>query len=96
MKTISKQSIKHTSVNVRSIMPDGIFLTVYGNDYYLSYNRLPWFRDAKLSDIFNVEMIGDDAIRWDALDVDLEIDSLKYPERFPLVMKRNVNEVLNI
>ena len=94
MKTISKQNTKHTSVNVHSIMSDGIFLTVCGNDYYLSYNRLPWFRNAKLSDIFNVKMIGDDAIRWDALDVDLEIDSLKYPERYPLVMKRDVNEVL--
>jgi hypothetical protein len=75
-------------------MPDGIFITLSGNDYYLSYNRLPWFRDAKISEIFNVEMIGDYAIRWDALDVDLEIDSLKHPERYPLVMKRCMDEVL--
>ena len=94
MKTILKQSTKHTSVSVRTIMPDGIYLTVRENDYYLSYNRLPWFRNAKISDIFNVEMIGDDAIRWDTLDVDLEIDSLRYPERYPLVMKRNEEEVI--
>ena len=84
------------SVSVRSIMPDGIFLSVYGNDYYLSYNRLPWFRDAKLSDIFNVSMMGDDAIRWEARDVDLEIDSLMHPEKYPLVMKRSLNEVISI
>jgi len=94
MKTISKQNTKHTSVSVRSIMPDGIFLTVYDNDYYLSYSRLPWFRNAKISDIFNVAMMGEDAIRWDTLDVDLEIDSLKYPEKYPLVMKRDLDEVL--
>jgi len=94
MKTISKQNTERTSVNVHSIMPDGIFLTVSGNDYYVSYNRLPWFKDAKISDIFNVEMIGDYAIRWDTLDVDIEIDSLKYPERYPLVMKRYMGEVL--
>ena len=93
MKTISKQSTETISVNVRSIMPDGIFLTLYGNDYYLSYNRLPWFRDAKISDIFNVKMIGDYGIRWDTLDVDLEIGSLKYPEKYPLVMKRDKHEV---
>jgi hypothetical protein len=75
-------------------MPDGIFLTVSDNDYYLSYSRLPWFRNAKISDIFNVEMMGNDAIRWNTLDVDLEIDSLKYPERYPLVMKRKVEEVI--
>jgi hypothetical protein len=75
-------------------MPDGIFISVSGNDYYVSYDRLPWFKNASVSDIFNVKMCGNEGIRWDALDVDLEIDSLKYPERYPLVMKRYVNEVL--
>lgn len=50
MKTISKQNTKPISVSVRTIMPEGIFLTVQGNDYYLSYNRLPWFREAKISE----------------------------------------------
>jgi len=94
MKKILKQNTEHTSVSVLSIMPDGIFISVYGNDYYLSYNRLPWFRDAKISDIFKVSMMGDDAIRWEALDVDLEIESLIHPEKFPLVMKRCIDEVL--
>jgi len=94
MKTNSKQNIKRASVSILSIKCDGIIISVYGNDYYLSYSRIPWFREAKLSDIFNVSMMGDDAIRWESLDVDLEIESLKYPERFPLVMKRYINEVL--
>jgi ribosomal protein S1 len=94
MKTISNQSIAPISVSVRSILPDGIFLAVHGKDYYLSYNRLPWFRDARISDIFNVSMMGDDAVRWETLDVDLEIESLKHPEKYPLVMKRSLNEVL--
>ena len=94
MRKTLKQNSKPTSVNVRSIMPDGIFLSVYENDYYLSFNRLPWFREAKLSDIINVSMLGEDAIRWEALDVDLEIDSLKYPEKYPLIMKRTPMEVI--
>jgi TonB family protein len=77
MKTISKQKTKNISVNVCSIMPDVFFLTVFENDYYLSYSRLLWFKNAKISDIFNVEMIEYCAIRWDALDVDMKIDSLK-------------------
>jgi len=68
-------------------MPDGIFLSALGNDYYLSYDRLPWFREAKTSDIFNVKMYGKDSIRWDALDIDLGIDSLIHPEKYPLVME---------
>ena len=94
MKANLKPNSVNTSVNVRSIMPDGIFISVSGNDYYVSYDRLPWFKNASVSDIFNVKMCGNEGIRWEALDVDLEIDSLKYPERYPLVMKRYVNEVL--
>jgi hypothetical protein len=93
MKKRSKQSTGHTSVDVRLITSDGIIVSVLGRDYYLSYDRLPWFKNAKVSDIFKVEMYGDDGIRWDALDVDLEIESLKHPEQYPLVMKRTPDEV---
>ena len=87
MKSNLKENTENTLVSVRSIMPDGIFLSVLGSDYYLSYDRLPWFKDAKISDIFNVAMYGTDGIRWEALDVDLGIDSLKHPEKYPLIAK---------
>ncbi|WP_288287476.1 DUF2442 domain-containing protein [uncultured Prevotella sp.] len=39
--------------------------------------------------MLNVQMSGTEAIEWPDLDVDLEIDSLRHPERYPLVIKRN-------
>lgn len=39
--------------------------------------------------VLNVQMSGPEAIMWPDLDVDLEIDSLRHPERYPLVIKRN-------
>lgn len=71
------------------INSQGIMLSVLGNDYFLSYNRIPWLKDARISDVLNVEISGRSAIAWPALDVDLEIESLKYPERYPLLMKRS-------
>lgn len=71
------------------INSQGIMLSVLGNDYFISYNRLPWIKDASIKSVLNVQMSGDDAIEWPDLDVDLEIDSLKHPERYPLVMKRS-------
>ncbi|MDR3267313.1 MAG: DUF2442 domain-containing protein [Tannerella sp.] len=88
------RSTKNTSVNVLSIMPEGIFLSVFDKDYFVSFNRLPWFRNAKVSDIMNVSLCGRDGIRWDALDIDLEIESLIHPEKYPLLMKRTVDEVI--
>ena len=39
--------------------------------------------------VLNVRMSGPEAIEWPDLDVDLEIDSLRHPERYPLLIKRN-------
>lgn len=89
MPTISKDNTRSTSASVLMINAQGIMLSVLGNDYFVSYNRLPWMKDASIKSVLNVQMSGNDAIEWHDLDVDLEIDSLKHPERYPLVMKRN-------
>jgi hypothetical protein len=73
-------------------LPDGILVSVQGKDYFLSFERLPWFKTAKVSDIMNVVADGDDAICWETLDVGLEIDSLRHPEKYPMVMKRYEGE----
>ena len=64
-------------------------ISVLGQDYFLSYNRVPWMRDATINDVLNVRMSGKSAIEWPKLDVDLEVDSLRHPERYPLLIKRN-------
>lgn len=77
------------------INSQGIMISVLGNDYFLSYNRIPWMKDATVRSILNVKMEGKNAISWPDLDVDLEIESLKHPERFPYVMKRNAMDHFN-
>lgn len=62
----------------------GILLYVGGREYYLSYERFPWFKDAKVSDVLNVSMPDSESLRWEAIDVDLELDSIKHPERYPI------------
>lgn len=67
----------------------GVMISVMGQDYFLSYNRVPWMRDATINEVLNVQMSGKNAIEWPKLDVDLEVDSLRHPERYPLLIKRN-------
>lgn len=89
METTLNSNSSNTSVNVLMINDKGLMLSVLGQDYFISFNRLPWMKDAAIRDVLDVQMCGDDAIEWPKLDIDLEIDSLKHPERYPLVMKRN-------
>jgi len=71
-----------------------MMLSVDGQNYFVSYNRVPWLRGATISNALNVRKCGDWAIEWLDLDVELKIDGLKHPERYPLVMKRNMLDVL--
>lgn len=88
METNLNANSQNTSVSVLMINTQGIMLSVLGNDYFISYNRMPWLKDARICDVLNVQMVGRAAIGWAALDIDLEIESLKHPERYPLIMKR--------
>lgn len=74
-------------VEVQSISPHGIWLLVREREYLLDYENYPWFRDAKVADIFNVELLHDGHLHWPNLDVDLEVDCLNNPERYPLVYR---------
>lgn len=89
METTLNSNSNNTSANVLMINDKGLMLSVLGQDYFISFNRLPWMKDAAIRDVLDVQMCGDDAIEWPKLDIDLEIDSLKHPERYPLVMKKN-------
>ena len=79
MQTDLKNSSVNTLVSVLMINAQGIMISVQGHDYFLSYNRIPWMQDAPIRSVLNVP----------DLDVDLEIDSLRHPERYPLLIKRN-------
>lgn len=79
----------NTTASVLMINNQGIMISVAGNDYFLSYNRVPWLKDATVRNNLNIKMSGKDTVEWPDLDVDLEVESLKYPERYPLVMRRN-------
>ena len=89
MQTTSNINSQSTSVGVLMINAQGIMISVDGNDYFLSYNRVPWMEDASIRSVLNVKKEGRSGITWPDLDVELEIESLRHPERYPLIMKRN-------
>jgi len=79
---------KNTSkVEVENISRHGIWLLVKGQEYFLPNKDFPWFKDAKLSDIYNVKLIHGEHLHWPNLDVDLEIESLRNRAQYPLVYK---------
>lgn len=76
-----------SEVEVQGISSNGIWLYVMETEYFLPFDEYPWFKKAKLADIYNVEFLSGCHLQWPALDIDLELDSLERPEEYPLVYK---------
>ena len=78
---------KDILVSVENITPFGIWLYIKGKEYFLSYEDYPYFKDQTINDIQNVQLLHDFHLYWPSLDVDLEIDNLENPEKYPLKSK---------
>jgi hypothetical protein len=74
-------------VSVENITPFGIWLFVKGREYFLNYKDYPYFRDQTLKSIQSVRLLHGYHLHWPELDVDLEIDNLENPEKYPLKWK---------
>jgi len=75
------------SVQVTDISPDGIWLLYKDEELFMPFDRFPWFRKGTIEAVLNVveEMPG--SFFWPDLDIDLVVDSIRHPEKYPLVAK---------
>jgi hypothetical protein len=74
-------------VEVTQISEHGIWLLLYEKEHFLSFEDFPWFKNAPVSAIHNVELLNEHHLYWPDLDVDLAVDSIENPQRFPLMAK---------
>ena len=49
------------------------------------YAKFPWFRDATIEQISDVQRPTADHLYWPQLDIDLSVESIRKPAAFPLV-----------
>ena len=80
-------------VEIQDISKNGVWLYAKGKEYFLSYKIYPWFEDAKVSEIYHVQFLHGNHLYWPDLDVDLELESLEHPEKYPLIYKQVQNRV---
>lgn len=69
---------------IQNISREGIWIFVINQEYFLPFTDFPWFKRATIEQIYNLEFFHGKHLSWPALDVDIELDSLKHPESYPL------------
>ncbi len=82
-----------SEVEVTNISRHGIWVFVEDTEYFLPQEMFPWFKNARLSEILDVELLHDFHLHWPKLDIDLDLASLENPTRFPLVYSDHTDKL---
>jgi len=75
------------AAEVTHISPNGLWLLLEDEEFLLTYEQFPWFRNATVGQISHVERLSENHLYWPELDVDLSMESIRNPSAFPLVAK---------
>lgn len=74
-------------VKIENISEHGFWLYYDEKEYFLPYVDFPWFKECKISDLIKVKADDKGNFYWKALDVDLNLDIIQHPEKYPLKSK---------
>jgi hypothetical protein len=80
-----------SAVEVTNVSGRGFSLTLDGRTLFLALEQFPFFRDATIGQLCNVQRPHAGHLHWPDLDVDLSEDSIERPDLFPLVSRARVN-----
>jgi len=75
------------AVEVTNISKHGFWLLLGEEELFVAFADFPWFRQAAVSAILNVSLPHPGHLYWPDLDVDLAVESIEHPERYPLVSR---------
>jgi hypothetical protein len=73
-----------STAEVTNISQHGFWMLVDGQEFFLPFEEFPWFRQAPVDAILRLERPSPEHFYWPDLDVDLGLDSIEHPERYPL------------
>lgn len=74
-----------SQVEVTNVSPHGFWLLIREEELFVPFRDFPWFKDATIAEITRVELPSPHHLYWSDLDIDLAVDSLEHPERYPLI-----------
>jgi hypothetical protein len=83
-----------SEVEVTNVSRRGFWLLINDRELFLSFEKFPWFRDVPIGQLLRVEQPHATHLYWPDLDVDLAVESIEFPERFPLISQARPNKSL--
>lgn len=82
-----KRGKRTSAVEVTNVSKHGFWLLTGGRELFAAFDDFPWFREASIGQLLNVESPHPGHLHWPELDVDLALESIEDPGAFPLVSR---------
>jgi hypothetical protein len=83
----AKLGKRTSAVEVSNVSKHGFWLLIDDSERFVPFAHFPWFAHAPIGKLLNVEQPRPHHLYWPDLDIDLALESIDHPERFPLVSK---------
>ena len=80
-----------SDVEISNVSRHGFWIFLGDREVFASFKDFPWFEDASIRELTTVELPSPQHLYWPELDIDLAVDSLDHPERYPLVSRSRID-----
>ena len=76
-----------SAVEVTNVSRHGFWLWLGERELFVPFAEFPWFKEAPIGHLLDVTLSRGEHLYWPQLDVDLAVDSIEHPEKYPLVSR---------
>ena len=83
----SKRGKSTSQVEVTNISKHGFWILLAGKEYFLPFDKFPWFKDGSISQITDLQVLHGTHLYWPALDVDLSLNIIEKPDKYHLIAR---------
>lgn len=73
-----------SEVEVSLASNKGFWLLLGEEELFVAYAEFPWFKKTTMEEIATIEWPTPDHLHWPLLDIDLSVESIRNPDKFPL------------
>jgi Protein of unknown function (DUF2442) len=77
-----------STAEVTNISKHGFWMLIDDREIFLPFGDFPWFKQATVEAILQLERPTPEHLYWPELDIDLALESIEHPERYPLTSRR--------
>jgi len=76
-----------SAAEVTHVSRHGFWLLLDAEELLVPFESFPWFRQATIGQLVDVQWPSADHLHWPQLDVDLSVASIRNPDDFPLIAR---------